>query len=53
METFFRKKQFLEIYIPIGLIIGPFLMMITGISLSASSAIGVVISMIGRMIYKK
>jgi hypothetical protein len=53
METFFRKKHFLEIYIPIGLVIGAFLMLITGFSLAINFVIGIVIAMVGYAIHLK
>ncbi len=51
MEHFFRKKRFLEIYFPIALVLGPFLMFVTGFSIAINFVIGMILAMAGYAIY--
>jgi hypothetical protein len=53
MQKLFRKKSFLEIYIPLAIPIGAVTAMFTGVSLLLSFILGMFVTMIGCAIFLK
>jgi hypothetical protein len=56
MKNLFKKKHFLEVYIPIGIAITPFVMLLGGLfglnlKLSVCFGVGMLVAIIGRIIY--
>jgi ABC-type transport system involved in cytochrome bd biosynthesis fused ATPase/permease subunit len=56
MTSLFKKKYFLEVYLPIGIAISPFIMLLGGLfglnlKLSVCFGLGMLVAIIGRIIY--
>ncbi|MGF7080841.1 hypothetical protein [Mucilaginibacter sp. UYCu711] len=56
MKNLFKKRYFLEVYIPIGIAIAPFVMLLGGLfglnlKLSVCFGAGMLVAIIGRIIY--